>query len=164
MEESLISSVTQSCLTLRPHGLQDTRLPCPSPTPGACSNSCPSSWWCHLTISSSDVPFSSCLQSFPSSDSFQWVSSLHQVAKVLELYWSKVLELYFGKTDSFPQRSFPFYLNYRRYIIENLEKEILNKPHPVDFNTEILFSVYYIHFNEHYSKSLLSLSIRKQTE
>ena len=43
-----ISSVTQSCLTLRPHGLQHTRLPCPSPTPGAYSNSSPSSWWCHL--------------------------------------------------------------------------------------------------------------------
>ena len=50
---------------LRPHGLQYARLPCPSQTPGAYSNSCPSSWWCHRTISSSVVPFSSCLQSFP---------------------------------------------------------------------------------------------------
>ena len=57
--------------SLRPHGLQHTRLPCPSPTPRACSNSCPSSWWCHPTISSSVVPFSSCLQSFPASGSFQ---------------------------------------------------------------------------------------------
>ena len=56
--------------SLGPHGLQHTRLPCPSPTPGACSNSCPSSPWCHLTISSSIVPFSSCLQSFPISGSF----------------------------------------------------------------------------------------------
>ena len=47
-----------------------TRPPCPSPTPGACSNSCPSSRWCHPTISSSVVPFSSCLQSFPASWSF----------------------------------------------------------------------------------------------
>ena len=47
-------------------------------------NSCPLSWWCHPTISSSVVPFSSCPQSFPASGSFQWVSSLHQVAKVLE--------------------------------------------------------------------------------
>ena len=54
--------------SLRPHGLQHTRLPCPSPTPGACSNSCPSSSWCHPTISSSVVPF--CLQSFPASGSF----------------------------------------------------------------------------------------------
>ena len=56
--------------TLRPHGLQHARLPCPSPTPGACSNSCPSSQWCHPTTSSSVIPFSSCLQSFPASASF----------------------------------------------------------------------------------------------
>ena len=52
-------SVVSNCL--RPHGLQHARLPCPSPTPKACSNSCPSSWWRHPTISSSLVPFSSCL-------------------------------------------------------------------------------------------------------
>ena len=52
------------------HGLQHARLPCPSPTSGACSNSCPSSQWCHLTISSSIVSFSSCLQSFSASGSF----------------------------------------------------------------------------------------------
>ena len=56
--------------SLRPHWLQHTRLPCPSPTPGACSNSCPSTRWCHPTISPSVVPFSSCLQSFPASGSF----------------------------------------------------------------------------------------------
>ena len=56
--------------SLWPHGLQHTRLPCPWPTPGACSNSCPLSQWCHLTISSSVVPFSSCLQSFSASGSF----------------------------------------------------------------------------------------------
>ena len=56
--------------SLRPHKQQHARLPCPSPTPGACSNSCPSSHWCHPTISSSVVPFSSCLQSFPESGSF----------------------------------------------------------------------------------------------
>ena len=60
------SAVTDS---LWPHGLQHARPPCPSPTPWACSNSCPSSWWCHQTISSSVVPFS-CLQSFPASGSF----------------------------------------------------------------------------------------------
>ena len=53
-----------------PHGLQFARLPCSSPTPRAYSNSCPSSQWCHPTISSSVVPFSSCLQSFPASGSF----------------------------------------------------------------------------------------------
>ena len=55
--------------SLQPRGLQHTRLPCPSPIPRACSNSCPSSRWCHPTISSSVVPFS-CLQSFPASGSF----------------------------------------------------------------------------------------------
>ena len=62
------SSVAQSCLTLRPH-LQHVSLPCPSPTPGAFSNSSPSNWWCHPTTSSSVIPFSSCPQSFPISGS-----------------------------------------------------------------------------------------------
>ena len=57
--------------SLRPHGMQPTRPPCPSPTPRTYSNSCPLSWWCHPTISSSVVPFSSRLQSFPASGSFQ---------------------------------------------------------------------------------------------
>ena len=57
--------------SLRPHGLQYARLPCPSPTTGAYLNSCPFSQWCHPTISSSVVPFSSCLQSFLASGSFQ---------------------------------------------------------------------------------------------
>ena len=70
--------------SLRPHGLQHARPPCPSPTPRAYSNSCPSSHWCHPTISSSVIPFSSCLQSFPASESYP-MSSLHQVAKVLKL-------------------------------------------------------------------------------
>ena len=52
------------------HELQHARLPCPSPTPEAYSHSCPSSWWCHPTISSFVIPFSSCLQSFPPSGSF----------------------------------------------------------------------------------------------
>ena len=56
--------------SLQPHGLQHTRLPCPSQTPGAYSNSCLSHWWCHPAISSSVVPFSSHLQSFPASGSF----------------------------------------------------------------------------------------------
>ena len=69
---------------LRPHGLQHTRLPCPSPTPGAYPNSCTLSRWYHPTISSSVIPFSSHLQSFPASGSFPMSQSLHQVAKVLE--------------------------------------------------------------------------------
>ena len=56
--------------SLQPHGLQHGRLPCPSPNPRAYSNSHLSSQWCHLTVSSSVVPFSSCLQSFPASGSF----------------------------------------------------------------------------------------------
>ena len=83
-----ISSVHFSCSvgsdSLRPHGLQHARPPCRSLTPGVHSNSCPLSRWCHPTISSSVVPFSSCLQSFPASGSFKTISSLHQVAKVLE--------------------------------------------------------------------------------
>ena len=71
--------------SLQPHGLQHTRLPCPSPTPGAYSNSCPSSRWCHQTISSSVVLFFSHRQSFPASGSFQ-MSPLHQVAKALDFH------------------------------------------------------------------------------
>ena len=56
--------------SLQPHGLQHARFLCQLPTPGACWNSCPSSWWCYLTISSSAVRFS-CLQSFPAPGSFQ---------------------------------------------------------------------------------------------
>ena len=55
--------------SLQPHGLQHTRLPCPSPFPGVCPHSCPLRWWCHPTISSSTAPFS-CRQSFPASGSF----------------------------------------------------------------------------------------------
>ena len=57
--------------SLRPHGLQHARPPCPSPTPRAYSSSCPWNWWCHATISSSVITFSSCLLSFPTSGSFQ---------------------------------------------------------------------------------------------
>ena len=56
--------------SLWPHGLQHSRLPCPSATPRSCSNSFPLSWWCHPTISSSVIPFPSCLQSVPASGSF----------------------------------------------------------------------------------------------
>ena len=56
--------------SLRPHEPQHARPPCPSPTPGVHSNSCPSSWWCHPAISSSVIPFSSCPQSLPASEYF----------------------------------------------------------------------------------------------
>ena len=68
------SSVQFSCSvvsdSLRPHELQHTRPPCPSPTPRVHSDSCPLSWWCHPAISSSVVPFSSCTQYLPASESF----------------------------------------------------------------------------------------------
>ena len=68
----IFSSVQSLSLSdsLWPQGLQHARPPCPSPTSQACSHSCPLSRWCHPTISSSVVPFSSCLQSFPASGSF----------------------------------------------------------------------------------------------
>ena len=67
---STVHKVTQfSCVW--PHGLQHARPPCPSPTSRVYSHSCLLSWWCHPTISSSVIPFSSCLQPFPASGSFQ---------------------------------------------------------------------------------------------
>ena len=77
-------SVAQSCPTVCNHRLQHDRLPCPSLSPGVCSNSCPLSRWCHPTISSSVTPFSSWPQSFPASGSFPMMRSLHLVATVLE--------------------------------------------------------------------------------
>ena len=84
----IISSVQFSCSivskSLQPHGLQHARLPCPSPTPRACSDLRPSSQWCHPTISSSVVPFPPAFNLSQHQGLFKWVSSLHQVAKVLE--------------------------------------------------------------------------------
>ena len=76
LQQQRWTSVHQFCHSvvsnsLWPHGLQHTRLPCPSPTPRVCWNSHPSNRWCHSIISSSVVPFFSCIQSFPSSGSFQ---------------------------------------------------------------------------------------------
>ena len=69
--------------SLQPHGLQNTRLPCPSLSPRVSSNSSPLSWWCYVTISSSASPYSFCLQSFPASKSFP-MSQLFVSGK----YWS----------------------------------------------------------------------------
>ena len=71
-------------VSLWPHGLQHARPPCLSSTPGACSNSCPLSWWCHPTILSSVVPSPPTFSRTQHQSLFQWVSSSHQVAKVLE--------------------------------------------------------------------------------
>ena len=92
----LLFSHSVMSYSLQPPGLQHARLPCPSPSPEACSNSCPLSQRCHPTISSSVVPFSSCLQSFPASGSFlisQVFTSVGQIirasasASVLPMTW-----------------------------------------------------------------------------
>ena len=70
-----------------------TRLACPSPTPGACSNSCSLNWWCHPTISSSVIPFSSCLQSFPASGSFL-------MSQFLAIRWPKYWSFSFSISPS----------------------------------------------------------------
>ena len=97
------SSVHLSCSavsdSLRPHGMQHTRPPCPSPTPRACSNSCTSSWWYHLTMSSSVVPHCFYLQSFPTLGSFPRRSSSHQVAKILEFQLQHQSFQWIFKTD-----------------------------------------------------------------
>ena len=89
--------------SLQPHELQHARPRCPSPTPRVYPNPCPSSWWCHLTVSSSVVPISSCPQSFPASGSFPmsqlftWggqstgVSALASVLPVNTQHWSDLL-------------------------------------------------------------------------
>ena len=83
-ESCCCCSVTKPRSTLHgPHGLQHARLPCPSLSPEVCSNSCPLSWWCHLTISSSVTPFS-CPQSFPALGSFP----MSQLFASWPKYWS----------------------------------------------------------------------------
>ena len=83
---NMLSLCSHSILSnsLWPHGLQCAKLPCPSSSPGVCSNSCSSSWWCHPTVSSSVIPFSSCLQSFPASESFL----MSQLCLRWPKYWS----------------------------------------------------------------------------
>ena len=77
-------SVSQSDF-LRSLGLQHTKLPCPSPSPGSCSNSCPLSQWCHPTSHPLSYPSPPAFNLSQHQGLFQWVSSLHQVVKVLEL-------------------------------------------------------------------------------
>ena len=79
--------------SLRPHGLQHARPPCPSPTPRIYQNPCPLSWWCHPTISSCVIPFNSCLQSFPASGVFSNESALH-------IRWSKIWSFNFNISPS----------------------------------------------------------------
>ena len=97
----MISTVQLSCSvmsdSLWAHGLQHARLPCPSPAPRACSNSCPLSRWCHPTISLSVVPFS-CLQSFQHQGLFHWVGSSH----VAEVFRASASVLPMNIQDWFP--------------------------------------------------------------
>ena len=85
--------------SLQPHELQHTRPPCPTTIPGAYPNSCPLSWWCHPTISSSVVPVSSCLQSFPASGSFQMGQLFASVAKVLQFQLQHQIFQWAPRTD-----------------------------------------------------------------
>ena len=81
--------------SLLPHRLQQVRPPCPSSTPGVYSNLCPLSWWCHPTISSSVIHFSSCLQSFPTSGSFQMSQ-----CPLLHIRWPKYWSFSFNISPS----------------------------------------------------------------
>ena len=108
---------------LQPHGLQHARLSCPSPSPRACSNSCPLSWWCHPTISSSVVPFSSHLQSFPHShiQSFRVFSN----ETVLHIRWPKYWSFSFN--ISFLPRSMDRLISWLQY---HLQWFWSHHPHP----------------------------------
>ena len=104
--EQMFSSVQFSCSVVSDslwlHGLQQARPPCPSPTPRVYSNSCRLNQWCHPTISSSVIPFSSCLHLSKHQGFFRWVSSTHQVAKVLEFQLQHQSVLQMNIQDWFP--------------------------------------------------------------
>ena len=85
--------------SLWPHELQHTRPPCPSPTPGVHSNLCPPSQWYHPAISSSVIPFSSCPNPSQHQSLFQWINSLHEVAKVLEFQLQHQTFQWTARTD-----------------------------------------------------------------
>ena len=139
-QSKYISSVQFSCSvmsdSLWPHGLQHTRPPCPSPAPGIYSNTCPLNPWCHPTISSSVIRFSSCLQSFPASGSFQmsqFFSSGGQSIRVsasasvlpmniqdrFPLGWTGWISSPRGSEESFPTPQFK-YIRYWKKIGEIL--------------------------------------------
>ena len=102
---SLVSQFSHSVVSdsLQPHGLQHTSLPCPSPTPIVNPNPCPSSRWCHPTISSSVIPFSSCPQSLPSIRVFSSESVLHMR---WPKYWSFSVSI-------FPSKEHPGLISFR---------------------------------------------------
>ena len=104
------SSVAQSCLTLWHYGQQHARPPCPSPTPETDSNSCPSSLWCHPTISSSVIPFSSRLQSFPASESFQMSQFFPSAGQSIGVSSASASVLPMNIQDWFPLGLIPLYV------------------------------------------------------
>ena len=115
--------------SLRPHGLQNPRLPCPSPYPGACSNSCPLSWWCHPTTSSSITLFSSCLQSFPASGSFpvsQLLAVLQEASSIAASALASVLPM--NMEGEFPFRIDWFDLAVQRTLKSLLQHHSLKAP------------------------------------
>ena len=121
---------------LWPHGLQHFMLPCPTSTPVPCSNSCPSSQWCHPTISYSVTPFSSCLQSFPASGSFQMSQFFTSGGQSIEASAS---------TSVFPmniQNWFPLGLT----ILVSLQSKGLSEPFPTPLfkgiNSSVLSFLY----------------------
>ena len=103
--------------SLRPHGLQHARPPCPSPSTGACSNSSPLSWWCHSTISSSVSPFSPFLNLSQHQGLFQWVSYSHQEGSCFLLQGCSLLQGIFPTQESSPGllhcRQILYYLSYQ---------------------------------------------------
>ena len=88
--------------SLWPHGLQHARPPCPSPNPGACSNSCLTSTWCHPTISSRSSPSPPAFSLSQHQGLFQWISFPHQVSKVLEFQLQHQSTLPMNTQDWFP--------------------------------------------------------------
>ena len=117
---ALFSSVQFSHLvvsdSLRPHASQHARPPCPSPTPGVHSNSCPSSRWCHPAISSSVVPFSSCPQSLPA-----WVSSNEST---LHMRWPKYWSFSFS---IIPSKEIPGLISFRTNCWISLQSKGLSR-------------------------------------
>ena len=105
------------------HGLKHVRLTCPSPTPGACSNSCPLSWWCHPTSSSSVTPFSSCLQSFLASGPFLRTQFFTSGGQVLELQLQHLSLQWIFRTDFLSvQETLKSLLQYHSSKASNLQR------------------------------------------
>ena len=120
--------------SLRPHGLQHDRPPCPSPTPGVHPNSCASSWWCHPAISSSVVPFSSCPQflpasgSFPVSQLFAWDSqSIGASTSASPLEWTGWISC--SPRDSQESYSIPQFKSINSLVLSLLHSPTLTSIH-----------------------------------